>query len=69
MNMEAHEPLLDAFLEHTGSVYFALGNTDEALLCYKKSLELQESIFGTHLIQLHISMCVVELSGNKYLTS
>ena len=47
MDMEPHEPLLDAFLEHIGSVYFALGNTDEALFCYKKSLELQESIFGT----------------------
>ena len=47
MNMEAHEPFLDAFLEHTGSVYFALGNTDEAVFCYNRSLNLQESLFGT----------------------
>lgn len=52
VNVEVHEPLLDAFLEHMGSVYFALGNKEEALFCYKRSLDIQESLLGENSPQL-----------------
>lgn len=52
VNMEMHEPFLDVFLEHMGSVYLVLGNKGEAVSCYKKSLEIQESIVGQDSPQL-----------------
>ncbi|KAH7364953.1 hypothetical protein KP509_18G000700 [Ceratopteris richardii] len=45
-NIGVHEPYLDAFLEHVGNVYLLLGNKEEALYCYNRSVAVQESLSG-----------------------
>ncbi|XP_010267554.1 PREDICTED: nephrocystin-3 isoform X2 [Nelumbo nucifera] len=40
------EPLLDSLLMHMGSMYTALGKFDNAMLVYRRGLEILENLYG-----------------------
>ncbi|BBN15536.1 hypothetical protein MPTK1_6g20350 [Marchantia polymorpha subsp. ruderalis] len=45
-DISSPHPLLDNILEHVGSMYTGIGKPEEALPCYLRSLDIQESVFG-----------------------
>lgn len=46
LKSEMHEPLVDILFDHMGTVYLDLGNKEEALFCYTRSIDIQESLLG-----------------------
>ncbi|XP_058075748.1 uncharacterized protein LOC131224230 [Magnolia sinica] len=61
-SIENDEPLLDSVLMHMGSMYTTLGKFENAMLAYRRDVEILESLFGKHspiLIALLMGMAKV----------